>query len=174
MAIVIEGPDGAGKSTLALKLSKLLEIPVLHAGSACTPADYEARGLSDLQNMGKKVIMDRSVIISESIYGPILRGQALFDTRVWYNEIREVRARVPGVLLVFCQPPFEELRPQVPKEYNSAEHEQKVQDQIEQLWLRYMTVATAFSLFMPTLVLNPLNNNEVKQLTTTLLGYLHE
>lgn len=174
MAIIIEGPDGAGKSTLARRLSRTLEMPVQHAGSACTPQDVEARCLADLNNMSKKIIMDRSVIISESIYGPILREETLIDTRVWYNEIREVRARVPNVVLVFCQPPFEELRPQVDKAYNSPEHEQRVKEQIEQLWLRYLTVATAFSLFMPTLVLNPLNGNESKELINTLLGHIHE
>ncbi|MFF1342085.1 hypothetical protein ACFVYT_30055 [Streptomyces sp. NPDC058290] len=64
--LVLEGCDGAGKSTLAALFAARHGFTVIH--SPRTP-DLTARYLAQ----GGRLILDRS-FISELVYGPLLRG----------------------------------------------------------------------------------------------------
>lgn len=79
--IVVEGPDGAGKTTLIERLSKDLQIAV---APKFVKSDGEGSGTNDLFGEAYKdvvtmldrpvMIYDRHPLISEYIYGPIVRG----------------------------------------------------------------------------------------------------
>lgn len=69
--IVLEGPDGGGKSTLAHRLSEVLNWPVVK--SKGPPADQEellAR-IDAYRKMGPYIIFDRHPIVSNTIYGKV-------------------------------------------------------------------------------------------------------
>lgn len=77
--IIIEGPDGAGKTTLARDLAEKLGAVSMHL--TCTKAlvgglrDYQLHVMRDVAEnlrLGHTVVLDRSWI-SEAVYGPIMR-----------------------------------------------------------------------------------------------------
>lgn len=105
MLIVIEGPDGAGKTTLIEALRKNAERYFLIARSSGYPKDDEtahryvkAMGrLSSLMHP-THIVCDRYIPISELIYRPICRG-AFYpfhpDQLRWVDRI------------IYCRPPIE-------------------------------------------------------------------
>lgn len=100
--IIIEGPDNAGKSTLAEKLSKALNIPVIH--SVRPEKGWKEKDVlyhSTWQLRPQEAILDRVYAISEYVYGRVIRGktalgelhsEALFDL---YNR---------PYLIIYCRP----------------------------------------------------------------------
>lgn len=76
MIFIIEGPDGAGKSTLAKKLSKQLEMPIIKMNK---PEKYEEAGMFDyyknLLTRRDYFILDRCWY-SELVYGYVMPDRA--------------------------------------------------------------------------------------------------
>lgn len=69
--IVLEGPDGGGKTTLADQLHGILSWPIVN--SKGPPADQEEllTRIDTYRKMGKRIIFDRHPVISNTIYGKI-------------------------------------------------------------------------------------------------------
>lgn len=92
---VLEGPDGAGKSTMALRIQKIYQaygcdVPVVHSGPKGSLAEMYSEAV-ELLKTHHTVIMDRSPI-SEMAYGPVLRGKILgdeVDWRLWHQFFEE-------------------------------------------------------------------------------------
>jgi len=110
MLIIVEGPDGAGKSTLARELADASGSTMFHYGAylgepVIAPHYFGAvcRALH-----GEDVVMDRSWY-SEPIYGAACRGGA---DRVSAAELRalELVAAEARAVVVLCLPPFEVCR----------------------------------------------------------------
>jgi hypothetical protein len=75
MGYVLEGPDGAGKSTLAKMLAEHHELSIDHFGPPTkTPLD-EYLGFLAEKGRSHKRVLDR-FHLGESVYGPIYRGVA--------------------------------------------------------------------------------------------------
>lgn len=76
--LIVEGPDGSGKSTLVRRLSKDLGLPVApRIVGSDTIAKFDLAAWTE-QNVAKgfqRMLFDRHRLISEPIYGPILRGR---------------------------------------------------------------------------------------------------
>lgn len=84
MLIVIEGPDNAGKSTLADYLSQRLNIPIRHSGG---PSKYPGeiyRRIDQFHYDDNLYICDRHPCISQNIYLESLRldGEVVDDGRI--------------------------------------------------------------------------------------------
>lgn len=108
--IVVEGPDGAGKTTL---IKQLQEITGLEVAPRVVSKDTEA--LVDLkkwteENTAKgfqKLIFDRHRLISEPIYGAQLRAKPEpgFDDLEWfYTQMATFYEAEP--IMIYCLPPF--------------------------------------------------------------------
>jgi len=106
--IIVEGPDGSGKTTLIKLLKDELNIPV-----APRVVSKETKAMTNLQDWVdnnldegfQKVIFDRYRLISEPIYGPILRkGQSEgFDSLMWLGP-RLKRFYELEPIIIYCLP----------------------------------------------------------------------
>lgn len=101
--IVLEGPDGGGKSTLAATLAARHGLSVIHNGPPATksPSDLALGYVRQLRAM---TVIDRSWP-SERCYGPILRGSSLLQTADDATLHGMLKER--GGLMVICLPPIE-------------------------------------------------------------------
>ena len=112
--IVVEGPDGSGKTTLVKKIAGALDLPI-----ANRVVTKQATAMRDLQqwvddnlNAGlKATIYDRHRLISEPIYGPVLRHRMEpgFDDWRWLT-YRQTKFRSLQPLVIFCLPPIDTVR----------------------------------------------------------------
>jgi len=100
--IVIEGCDGSGKSTLVKSLSEDLDLPSYHKARPGTAEEVESRMNEVIAYSDGPAIWDRVPIISEQIYGPVLRGVNVIAHKA--DALMNLfLAR--GPLIIFCRPP---------------------------------------------------------------------
>lgn len=111
--IIVEGPDGGGKSNLVRYLSKHFDLPV-HA-RASDSINGPVKNLfqwviDDVSTQPEQPlsIYDRHPLISEYIYGPICRAKLPdgFTSTSAHAWIRHMAVRS---LVVLCRPPNERL-----------------------------------------------------------------
>lgn len=104
MIIIIEGPDGSGKTTLAEKLHKQTKYPIVHMSQPKTE-DEKKRMLGEYLQMvrnGKNMIFDRCWY-SEMAYGPVLRGTSAISYPDMYM-LEEPLAKA-GALIIYATGP---------------------------------------------------------------------
>lgn len=110
--IIVEGPDGAGKSTLITMLGyQRVHLRSLRGGvGGTTPEGWgDGRPVVDayvhaLDTHPPETAFDR-FHLSERVYGPILRGAQLITTDVYVEMSRVLRER--RIPVIVCLPPFE-------------------------------------------------------------------
>lgn len=103
--IVIEGMDNTGKTTLALWLQgKIRNCQLVHGGGPVR-AGTQAERLMALQmasSYPRPLILDRVCLISEAVYGPLLRNVDSFSgfnqelLWSWFLEMKP--------LIIYCRP----------------------------------------------------------------------
>jgi len=111
--IIIEGMDGSGKTSLAQKLSfRLGDVPIKRLVTSGGPTYYDLlvertrATLTELRNQvtwnqRPVVIYDRFPLISEAVYGTILRGRNSFGDE-WTALVDLLLALDP--IVVYCRP----------------------------------------------------------------------
>ena len=105
MIYIIEGPDGAGKTTLVEKLQKVhAGAKVMHFGTPATPEEaknYWRTYLRALkENTSDVVIFDRSWY-SDMVYGPVMRGKE--EMTIEHKEILELAVKaLGGGIVIYC------------------------------------------------------------------------
>lgn len=131
--LIIEGPDGSGKTTLIKKLQFDLNLP-LHkrfCNSDGSPTQPDPRRTDEQQGRDglfyhafqdtatldaqPMSIYDRHTMVSEYVYGPIVRGELPreFDSPSASRMIHLIASRS---LLVMCKPPIDRLIASVAKQ----------------------------------------------------------
>lgn len=106
--IIVEGPDGGGKTVLLKQLEVHFDLPV-----AERVVSKEAEPMVNLQDWVEynvkqgfqPMLFDRHRLISEAIYGPILRSEAQpgFDDPDWMIEMM-TRFYGSKPIIVYCIP----------------------------------------------------------------------
>lgn len=103
--IALEGVDGSGKTTL-LETLRQSGIPFWSLSRTSKPKSLgEFDELLEWINqypVGRLLVIDRHPLISESVYGPILRGKSLINL-IPPKIINDSYRRISGV--VYCRPP---------------------------------------------------------------------
>lgn len=96
----VEGPDGAGKSILAEKLSEKTGLRMVPTQDP--PRDWdECRRRID-ERIVPGVVCDRSSgLLSELVYGPVIRGKTCVDEGILWDAVRAVSRTVK---FVYCRP----------------------------------------------------------------------
>lgn len=106
MFVIVEGPDGAGKSTL-IESARQKDRYFVRVQSSGPPPSIIAvnRWLRWLGQFPKELnlVCDRIPVISERIYGPILRDIDLFEQYDIDYGLEKVD------VIVYCRPPNEVL-----------------------------------------------------------------
>lgn len=104
--IILEGPDGSGKTTLAKQLSANYAYEYVHFGPPTSDNVLEtyATALYDALNGEDDVVFDR-LHVGERIYGKIVRDN---DKLTRHGEVLMNRLmKATDTLLVFCLPEYE-------------------------------------------------------------------
>lgn len=143
--IILEGPDGSGKTELAIKLSVDLNLPI-----AEKVVSSEARGLVDLVDWVEvnlkggfqRRIFDRHRLISEMIYGPLLRGEPSqgFDDYPWLMTAQNMFQSLDPIVIL-CIPPLEIVRENIEKDFDN--NMLFVGKEIDRLYWMYFNWAAA-------------------------------
>lgn len=130
MFIVIEGPDGCGKTTLAQHLSKALNLPYFHSGGR--------QNIDTLRTLANKIdenpdglIVDRFPLISESVYSTVLEREVTIT-----EDDCEIIMRDPYIV-VFCITSDQEIS----KEFKSHKDDQfraKIEENKTRIYNQYI------------------------------------
>lgn len=134
--VVLEGPDRSGKSTLATATG--LEI-VHFGGPPSSSKEFMKRceRFMTLCENGEPVLCDRSPIISEIVYGLVLRGFLAMSAYELLDKLRNFC--LCGARLVYCRPPDEVLflRPIEEKPHKPCVHVKDVKENRRKLVSAY-------------------------------------
>lgn len=148
--IIVEGPDGAGKSTLIRQLSAEFDLEI-----APRVVSKDTKDLTDLQQWVNRnlaegfqfKLFDRHRLISEFCYGPTLRPKQRpgFTEYLWvYHSLRRLYMEVQPVI-IYCLPPLDRIKLNLE---NDADNE-VVHDYIEQIYAAYLERSVMDHLVMP-------------------------
>lgn len=138
--IVIEGPDGSGKTNLIGELSRDLLTPIHKKASSPTGGPVKniwEWAYDDVTTMHRQrfQIYDRHPLISELIYGPIVRET--IDERFYTREGQDLCQLFRGaVLVIFCDPGILEVE----KNTHANPHMPGVTEHWKQIFLMYRSV----------------------------------
>jgi len=108
MLVILEGADGSGKTSLSTRLRKNLDPYILLLRSNGPPHHIEQ--LASVVNFMKDgprlipVITDRHPLISEFVYGPILRGECMHSL-----DVRQMATLFWDSMIVYCRPNYAAL-----------------------------------------------------------------
>lgn len=106
--IIIEGPDGAGKTTLIEILQKSFNLsvaPRVVAKDTSAMADLVKWTEDNVKKRWHSVLYDRHRLISEPIYGTIMNRDApQFDNTFWMRSMM-AKFYLMRPTLIYCIPP---------------------------------------------------------------------
>lgn len=101
MIIIMEGPDGSGKTTLAEQLSRQTGYEIIHRTKPANEEEKKAMHLMYLKTIAKNknVIFDRCWY-SEMAYGPVMRD----DSVITYPQMYELEKALAkkGAMIIYC------------------------------------------------------------------------
>lgn len=143
--MIVEGPDGGGKTTLVNHLSEALGIPVadkIVASDAETVLAEKGPWVEQNLDEGlQRTIFDRHCLISEGIYGPWLRSTLTveFQNWDWYADARQ-RFLTLHPLVIFCLPGLWTVIDNVKTEANPD----VIQDAIAPIYWAYWHLASGW------------------------------
>jgi hypothetical protein len=132
--IILEGPDGGGKSTLQALLAKRYpKWKAEHSGGPIKSSeDYETRS-RDLMDGDRRRIMDRCMFISEGVYAPVFDRALPPD---YHQRARLFRVMVRP-LVVWCLPQNYNLEDQSNPAFDTPEYVEKIRKRHALLAQRY-------------------------------------
>lgn len=134
--IILEGMDNSGKSSLAEKLSKAYDMPIIHPGGAPATVTAEDIFLRDqLLDVKKNVIYDRVTSISQQVYACDKHTQ--LDKLMIYAR---AMVQFEEVTLIYCRPSIStiyNMAGHAIKEYDTPEHVDFVHKNAKRLIERY-------------------------------------
>jgi thymidylate kinase len=130
--VILIGSDGAGKSTIAEGLSKILGYPVEHHGPVKSYEDGIKEYFNCITNTDYSVIKDR-FHEGEAIYAPLYRGY-IAD---YFPALEERLKEKFNVLLVKLEPPFETILKRIEErgeDFVKPEHFKYCYDKINEIY----------------------------------------
>lgn len=113
--IIVEGPDGAGKTTLVKELSAHFNIPIeprVVSKDAEAMVDLKMWTERNVHRGFQYSIFDRHRLISEPIYGAVLRRrfEPGFDDPQWLYLMYYQLYMLCRPVIIYCLPPYKTVR----------------------------------------------------------------
>lgn len=132
--IIVEGPDGSGKSTLVKKLQLMLDIKEVVKWNTPpeSPEELEENMYWSKALVKTEVIQDRSPWITEPIYHTIERGKVNLDE--WLSYLKG--ALLLRSKLIYCRPPIGVIKEHASKPRSpcdTPEHLEMIRDNVDNL-----------------------------------------
>lgn len=141
VSLILEGPDGAGKSFLAAKFN--WAIPVHFGGPPKTALEFNTRCNTFLKKCKfGGGIFDRCPALSEIIYGSILRGSIILPAKKLINVL--FKACKYNTLFIYCRPGDEIIF-----KNTIVEKAHKPLDHVSEVIMNRKKIIDAYDLFMP-------------------------
>lgn len=111
--LIVEGPDGSGKTTLVNRLSSDLGLkvaPKVVSADMTTNIDLKAWVEDNIEKGFRALIFDRHRLISEPIYGPLFRHRMMpgFDSMNWLKYHQSSLRRI-NPIVIWCLPPLQRV-----------------------------------------------------------------
>jgi len=138
--IILEGPDGGGKTTLLKRLCEATGLPAHERASTSKGgprSDLYDWTVNDLQSWHKQplAIYDRHPLTSEHIYGPTVRGDVRPGFELANPELAYMRRHLRrNALVIICLPPLSTVRENVASDIEQMDG---VVDNIDHIWECY-------------------------------------
>jgi hypothetical protein len=112
--IIVEGVDGSGKTTVIRDLRTQSRTYFWVASSSRRPSTLPALcdalyWLSQASSLPLPIICDRFPLISEPIYGPILRGKSMLEEMNGRNKSKNADLMHQIDRVIYCRPPRAEI-----------------------------------------------------------------
>lgn len=101
--IITEGIDGSGKSTIISEICLMTGRSIKHAGGPPVDATNYLKRLDQYRVLPEAVLCDRHPLISELIYGRILRGHTVIGEDILWKCIITCIVRNNPIFL-WCEP----------------------------------------------------------------------
>lgn len=126
--IIIEGMDNSGKTTLCNHLKDRLDIPI-YKGQIPKGRQGMIQFQMSAMYINQPMIYDRMRVVSEMVYGPIIRNENMFAKDGWFyiNLLLKIRP-----LIIYCRPKDEYIY-----KFGSREQMEGVIDNSQKLLERY-------------------------------------
>lgn len=103
--IILEGPDGTGKTTIGRHLAEVFDVPYHYGGGPPkTDVDIVRCCERNLLRIQEPSVQDRTTFFSESIYRPIMEPEFAARTSVNLLEYQK-RALALDPIIVYCCAP---------------------------------------------------------------------
>lgn len=140
--IIVEGPDGAGKSTLVTKLSEALSLPVGERATTDRNKLYEVTRQDTYTALGQAVtghtpanIWDR-LFFSEMVYAPVVGRDCEFTDEEQVYVKRLLIAM--GSPIILCLPPWSVVKGNV----EGTEQMDGVEENLKHIYASYQKVTS--------------------------------
>lgn len=143
--IVVEGPDGAGKTTLINELATQFDLPIepkIVDSSMRTLASKKAWCESNVSQGFQPRLFDRHCLISEPIYNSITRSSfdPGFDDLQWYSAMMTMFYRGCKPVIIYCLPSLETIQSNI---VDDPDQPRRVKDGIRKIYAQYVAKAAA-------------------------------
>ncbi len=151
--LIVEGPDGAGKTTLIRQIQERFDIPIApRVVSKDTEAMVDLRAWVDenLEEGFQWRLFDRHRLISETIYGPTLRveQEAGFTDLKWLAPRMKQLYEVVKPTIIYCLPSLEVVKQNVTQDPDNL----TVAEFIEPIYTAYVSRISLDEAFSPGII----------------------
>lgn len=145
--VIVEGPDGAGKTTVLESLATIFNLPI-----AARVVSKDTEAMVDLKNWVElnvskgfqPLFFDRHRLISEPIYGSILRHEFKpgFDDVHWLKSMMYLFYDAAPIL-IYCLPPIETVL------RNAEDQPDIVRENTRKIYSAYLSRAAIDTVMQP-------------------------
>lgn len=171
MIIILEGPDGSGKTSLGEQIAPILNRQLIHSGGKPESVEKFHQRFFFAINNSEKYIFDRFNHISELVYGLLLRGRSIIPSNRIYGQL-QLLATLP-TLIIYARPDKPTLFKRM-QELNKKKH--KEESLISAVASQSMAIIERYDLVMEDLssILTIETYNHLEVDAITFLKYLKE
>jgi len=101
--IIVEGMDNTGKSTIAKLLGDTFQLPVVDRQGRPERDEQVIEQIMSFLLLDPPAILDRHPLISERVYGLVIRKRDIFEPPLKFNFFLERLLR-DDPLIIYCRP----------------------------------------------------------------------